>query len=51
MKTKIPYGKQNITIEDIETVSESLKGEFLTQGDSVNSFEKSLVRMLIQNIL
>lgn len=39
MKT-IPYGKQEITEEDINAVSEVLRSEFLTQGPAVADFEK-----------
>lgn len=37
----IPYGKQNITEEDIKVVSEALKGDFLTQGPKILEFEKA----------
>lgn len=36
----IPYGKQNITEEDIRVVSEALKADFLTQGPKILEFEK-----------
>jgi UDP-4-amino-4,6-dideoxy-N-acetyl-beta-L-altrosamine transaminase len=36
----IPYGKQNITEEDIKVVSEALKADFLTQGPKILEFEK-----------
>ncbi|WP_298222709.1 UDP-4-amino-4,6-dideoxy-N-acetyl-beta-L-altrosamine transaminase [Flavobacterium sp.] len=36
----IPYGKQNITEEDILAVSQALKGDFLTQGPTILEFEK-----------
>lgn len=36
----IPYGKQNITEEDIIAVTEALKGEYLTQGPTILEFEK-----------
>ena len=35
----IPYGKQNITQEDIDSVVEVLKSDFLTQGPKVPLFE------------
>lgn len=41
MKDKIPYGKQNITQSDINSVIESLKGEFLTQGPLISDFEEN----------
>jgi UDP-4-amino-4,6-dideoxy-N-acetyl-beta-L-altrosamine transaminase len=37
----IPYGKQNITEEDILAVSKALKGDFLTQGPTILEFEKA----------
>lgn len=35
----IPYGRQNITSEDIEAVVETLKSDFLTQGPKILEFE------------
>jgi UDP-4-amino-4,6-dideoxy-N-acetyl-beta-L-altrosamine transaminase len=35
----IPYGRQNITQQDIEAVVESLTSDFLTQGPKVLEFE------------
>lgn len=35
----IPYGKQDITVEDIEEVVKVLKSDFLTQGPKVKEFE------------
>jgi UDP-4-amino-4,6-dideoxy-N-acetyl-beta-L-altrosamine transaminase len=35
----IPYGRQNITEEDIEAVIEALKSDYLTQGPKINEFE------------
>ena len=41
-KTKIiPYGRQNITTEDIEAVTEALQADFLTQGPRIDAFEKA----------
>ena len=37
----IPYGKQQITEEDIGAVVEALKSDFLTQGPRIHEFEKS----------
>lgn len=37
----IPYGKQNITEEDIQAVAKALKGDFLTQGPTILEFEKA----------
>ncbi len=36
----IPYGRQNITKEDLEAVAGVLTSEFLTQGPAVSEFEK-----------
>lgn len=42
MKSKvIPYGRQNITQEDIDVVIETLKSDYLTQGPKVLEFEES----------
>lgn len=42
MKNKvIPYGRQNITDEDIAAVVETLKSDYLTQGPKVGEFERS----------
>lgn len=38
----IPYGKQDITEQDIQSVVDVLKSDFLTQGPQVPAFEKSL---------
>ena len=38
----IPYGKQNITDEDVQAVVEVLRSDFLTQGPTVPNFEKAL---------
>jgi len=38
----IPYGKQEITQQDIDAVIDVLKSDFLTQGPQVPAFEKSL---------
>lgn len=35
----IPYGKQNITEEDIKAVTDVLKSDFLTQGPNIQQFE------------
>ncbi len=38
----LPYGKQNVTEDDIQAVIEVLKSEWLTQGPAVPEFEESL---------
>ena len=39
MSNIIPYGRQNITPEDIQAVVETLQSDFLTQGPKVKEFE------------
>ena len=36
---RIPYGRQNIQQDDIDTVVETLQADFLTQGPKVKEFE------------
>ena len=36
----IPYGRQDISIEDIDAVVSVLKSDFLTQGPTVPAFEQ-----------
>lgn len=38
----IPYGRQNINEDDLNSVISVLKSDFLTQGPAVPSFEKSV---------
>jgi len=38
----IPYGKQNIDQDDIDSVVETLKSNYLTTGPKVKEFEKAL---------
>ena len=38
----INYGKQSINQDDIDSVVEILKSDYLTQGPTVPKFEKSL---------
>lgn len=38
----IPYGRQNITQDDIEAVIDVLKSDFLTQGPRVPEFENAI---------
>lgn len=39
LKFPIPYGRQNITEEDVKAVVETLQADFLTQGPKVAEFE------------
>lgn len=41
MNNSIPYGRQNITEEDIEAVVSTLKSDYLTQGPRIPEFEKA----------
>ncbi|MEZ8700488.1 UDP-4-amino-4,6-dideoxy-N-acetyl-beta-L-altrosamine transaminase [Vibrio cyclitrophicus] len=41
-RTVIPYGKQDISQQDIDSVVDVLKSDFLTQGPQVPAFEKAL---------
>jgi len=38
----IPYGKQDITQQDIDSVVDVLKSDFITQGPAVPRFEKAI---------
>ena len=46
MKNKIPYGKQEITPEDIKGVLEVLTSDFLTQGPKVSEFENKFAEYI-----
>lgn len=46
MKNVIPYGKQNITEEDIKTVVETLQHDFLTQGPKIKEFEEQFAEYI-----
>jgi dTDP-4-amino-4,6-dideoxygalactose transaminase len=38
----IPYGRQNVNQDDINSVIDFLKSDFLTQGPQVSLFEKAI---------
>ena len=40
----IPYGRQNITEEDIKVVVETLKSDYLTQGPKIAEFEENFAK-------
>ncbi|HQS58875.1 MAG TPA: UDP-4-amino-4,6-dideoxy-N-acetyl-beta-L-altrosamine transaminase [Gallionellaceae bacterium] len=42
MTAMIPYGRQNISEADIQSVVDVLRSDFLTQGPAVPAFEKSV---------
>jgi UDP-4-amino-4,6-dideoxy-N-acetyl-beta-L-altrosamine transaminase len=43
---KIPYGRQNITDEDIQAVVEVLKSDWLTQGPDIKKFEDNFANYI-----
>ena len=42
MTRMIPYGRQDISQEDIDAIVDVLKSDFLTQGPKVPAFEGAL---------
>ena len=44
MKTHIPYGRQNISEEDIKAVEKALRSDFITQGPKIEEFENALCK-------
>ena len=40
----IPYGKHNVTQDDINAVVEVLKSDYLTQGPKILEFEKEFAK-------
>ena len=44
--TIIPYGKQNITQQDIDVVIEVLQSDYLTQGPRIKEFEDHFASLL-----
>ncbi len=44
MNNPIPYGRQNITEEDIEAVVSTLKSDYLTQGPKIAEFEEAFAK-------
>lgn len=47
--TIIPYGKQNITKEDIEVVITALQSDYLTQGPRIKEFEEHFANYVGSN--
>jgi UDP-4-amino-4,6-dideoxy-N-acetyl-beta-L-altrosamine transaminase len=43
---KIPYGRHNITEEDIQAVIETLKSDYLTQGPKIKEFEDNFAKYI-----
>lgn len=44
IRKPIPYGRQNITEEDMEAVVATLKSDYLTQGPKIKEFEEKFAR-------
>lgn len=44
MRKKIPYGRQNITEEDIQAVASTLTNDFITTGPKVAEFEEAFAK-------
>ena len=42
----IPYGRQQISDEDVQAVADVLRSDFLTQGPATPAFEKALAAYL-----
>ena len=42
----IPYGKQNITQEDLDAVCQTLQSEYLTQGPKIKEFEDAFAQYI-----
>ena len=42
----LPYGRQEISEEDIDAVAEALRGELITQGPLIERFERSIAEYL-----
>ena len=49
MKSKIPYGRQNIDDKDIDAVVTVLKSDYLTQGPKVREFEEKFAKYVGAN--
>jgi UDP-4-amino-4,6-dideoxy-N-acetyl-beta-L-altrosamine transaminase len=43
---RIPYGRQNITDEDIQAVTDVLKSDYLTQGPKIAEFETAFAEYI-----
>jgi len=49
LKSKIPYGRQNIDDKDIDAVVTALKSDYLTQGPKVREFEEKFAKYVGAN--
>jgi UDP-4-amino-4,6-dideoxy-N-acetyl-beta-L-altrosamine transaminase len=46
MNRPIPYGRQHISDQDIEAVTQALRSDYLTQGPAVPAFEKAFAEYI-----
>lgn len=46
MSNIIPYGRQNITKEDIDAVTDALQSDYLTQGPKIAEFESKFAQYI-----
>jgi dTDP-4-amino-4,6-dideoxygalactose transaminase len=46
MNENIPYGRQNITQNDIDAVTKALKSDYLTQGPKIVEFEEAFAKYI-----
>ena len=42
----LPYGRQHVTDDDIEAVTEVLRSDWLTQGPTITEFERELAGVI-----
>jgi len=49
LKSKIPYGRQNIDQNDIDAVISALQSDYLTQGPKVREFEEKFAKYVGAN--
>ena len=46
VRKPIPYGRQNVTPEDIQAVIDTLQSDFLTQGPKIIEFEQAFAKYI-----
>ena len=49
MAKAIPYGRQNITQQDIDAVISTLQSDYLTQGPKIKEFEEAFAAYIGSN--
>ncbi len=45
-KTLLPYGRQSISKADVDSVSETLQSDWLTQGPKIDQFEQAVAKFV-----